>query len=181
MLIIGLIGSLSSGKHLVADILHKQYDFVILEYKDFKKQKDDAAKECLSKAKETWPKNVVIIGIDSSDALTEMSDNPQFFPVAIAGPLLLRFHRQKHSRINSLEKFVQVNDHLQYGIKPNEENIEKISPLNKCMDVCELKLINDTNDQKNLEKQLADLLSIESKDQQLTTTKLLCPNWDQYF
>ena len=67
MLIIGLIGSLSSGKHIIADILHKQYDFIILEYKDFKKKKDDIVKECLSKAKETWPKNVVIIGIDSLD------------------------------------------------------------------------------------------------------------------
>ena len=53
MLIIGLIGSLSSGKHLIANILHNQYNFIVLEYKDFKKKKDDAAKECLSKAKKT--------------------------------------------------------------------------------------------------------------------------------
>jgi len=95
MLIIGLIGSLSRGKHLIADILHKQYDFVILEYKDFKKKKDDVTKECLSKAEKTWPKNVTIIGINSLKVMNEMNDNPQFFPVAIEGPLILRFQRQK--------------------------------------------------------------------------------------
>jgi len=103
-----IIGSLSSSKHLIADILHKQHDFVILEYKDFKK-KDNVAKECLSQAKKTWPKTVVIIGIDS------------------------------------LEKFVQLDDYLQFGVKPSEQDFEKIlenlhldseemSPLNKCMD-----------------------------------------------
>ncbi|CAF3572204.1 unnamed protein product [Rotaria sordida] len=192
MLIIGLIGSLSSGKHLIADILHKQYDFVILEYKDFKKKKDHAAEECLSKAKETWPKNVVILGINSLKAMIEIHDNPQFFPIAIEGPLIIRFQRQKHAIINSLEKFVQLDDYLMFGINPNEQCIDKIlenlqldskdiSPLHKCMDICHLRLINDTNDRMNLEKKLADLLSINSKDQQLTTTKLLCPSWDQYF
>ncbi|CAF3411681.1 unnamed protein product [Rotaria sp. Silwood1] len=193
MLIIGLIGSLSSGKHLIADILHEQYDFVILEYKDFKKKKDHTAKECLSKAKETWPKNVVIVCIDSLKAMTEIRDNPQFFPIAIEGPLILRFQRQKHPIIHSLEMFVQLDDYLMFGLSSNEQYIENmlenlhldskdISPLNKCMDSCDLRLINDTNDRRNLEKKLADLLSVNSKDQQSTTTiKLLCPNWDQYF
>lgn len=184
MLIIGLIGSLSSGKHLIADILHKQYDFIILEYKDFKSKKDHAAEECLSATKKTWPKNVVIIGIDSLDALIEMKDNSQFFPIAIEGPLLLRYQRQKDTKINSLEKFIQFDDYLQYGIKFNEENLQiddNLSPLNKCMDICELRLVNDTNNKKNLEKKLVDLLTTDSKDQQLTTRKLLCPNWDQYF
>jgi dCMP deaminase len=158
MLIIGLIGPLSSGKHLIADILHNQYNFIVLEYKDFKKKKDDAAKECLSKAKKTWPKNVVIIGIDSLKAITEMRDNPQFSPIAIEGPVLVRFQRQKHSIINSLEQFIQIDDYLQFGVKPNDQNIgkileslhlnnEDISPLNKCIDTCDLRLINDTNDQ----------------------------------
>jgi len=124
--------------------------------------------------------------------MIEINDNPEFFPIAIEGPLILRFQRQKHAIINSLEKFVQLDDYLQFGIKPSEQDFDKIlenlhldseeiSPLNKCMDACNLRLINDTNDRTNLEKKLAELLSIDSKDQQLTTTKLLCPNWDQYF
>ena len=124
--------------------------------------------------------------------MIEMRDNPQFFPIAIEGPVLVRFQRQKYSIINSLEQFIQIDDYLQFGVKPNEQNIgkilenlhldnEDISPLNKCIDTCDLRLINDTNDQTKLEKQLAELLSVDSKDQQLTTKKLLCPNWDQYF
>jgi hypothetical protein len=192
MLIIGLIGSLSSGKHLVADILHKQHHFIILKYKDFKKNKADAAKKCLFKAKETWPKNVVIIGIDSLNSMIEMRDNPQCFFIALEGPLLLRYQRRTHSIINSLEKFVQLDDYLQFGIKSDEHSMEKmlqslhvdneeISPLNKCMDACDLRLINDMNNRDVLEKRLAELLSVKSEDQQLTTTKILCPNWDQYF
>lgn len=192
MIIIGLIGSLSSGKYFIADILHKQYDFVILQYKNFKNKKNDAAKECLSKAKETWPKNLVIVGIDSWKAMAEMRDNPQFFSIAVEGPLALRFQHRKHSIIDSLEKFVQVDDYLQFGVKPNDPNFEKIlenlhlndkdiSPLNECMAACDLRLMNNTNDRTDIEKVLADLISIDSKDEQLTTTQLLCPNWDQYF
>ena len=121
-----------------------------------------------------------------------MSDNPQFFPIAIEGPLNVRYQREKYPILNSLEKFVQIDDYLQYGIKSNEQNFkqilenlhldnEKISPLNKCMNACNLRLINDTNNRNNLEKKLKELLSINSNDQQLTTTKLLCSNWDQYF
>jgi len=79
--------------------------------------------------------------------MIEINDNPQFFPIAIEGPLILRFQRQKHAIINSLEKLVQLDDYLQFGVKPNEQDFEKIlenlhlnseeiSPLNKCMDAC---------------------------------------------
>ncbi len=58
---------------------------------------------------------------------------------------------------------MQLDDYLQFGITANAERIEQIlesldmnsdeiSPLNKCMDTCDLRLINDTNDRINLEK-----------------------------
>ncbi|UJR20683.1 hypothetical protein I4U23_023804 [Adineta vaga] len=192
MLIIGLIGPVASGKHVVAEILHKNYDFVMIEYKDFKKKKHDATKECLEEAKNTWPKNVVIVGIDSFESMTKMRDNPQFFGIAVDGPLLVRFQRHKYALLDTLEKFVQLDDFLQFGVKPNESNLdemltnlhmdsEDLSPLNKCMDNCELRLIIDKNDRTELERKLAELLSVDSTDQHLTTTQLLCPNWDIYF
>ncbi|CAF0973770.1 unnamed protein product [Adineta ricciae] len=192
MLIIGLIGSLASGKHLIADILHKKHGFSALEYKDFKSQKQDAAKECLEKVKETWPKNIVVIGIDSLKTLTKMRDNPQFFGIVVEGPVILRFQRRKHEILDSLEKFVQLDDFLQFGVKSHDSDFEKLlarlhledgdlSPLNKCMDSCDLRLIINTNDQADLESKIEKLLAVESKAQQLTTTHLLCPNWDDYF
>lgn len=180
MLIIGLIGPLASGKHLIADILHKQYDFITLEYQDFHEKKDQAAKECLTTAKKTWPKNVVIIGIDSLPVMIELTDNPQFFPIAVEGPVLLRWQRRKHRSIDSLEKFVQMDDYLQFSVRSDEQNSNQ-SPLIQCMERCEFRILNDTNNRKDLEDKLRQLLFIDEKDQQLTTTQLLCPNWDQYF
>ena len=189
MLIIGLIGPLASGKHLIADILCKQYGFISLEYQDFQEQKDQAAKKCLFTAKKTWPKNVVIIGIDSLSTMIELTDNPQFFPVAVQGPVLLRWQRRKHRQsIDSLEKFIQIDDDLQFGVQSSTDDSNQIlkktssrSPLIQCMERCEFRIINDTNTRKDLEDKLGQLLAIDGKDQQLTTTQLLCPNWDQYF
>ena len=192
MLIIGLIGSLASGKHLIADILHRKHGFIALEYKDFKSQKQDAAKECLEKVKETWPKNIVVIGIDSLKTLTKMRDNPQFFGIGVEGPVILRFQRRKHAILDSLEKFVQLDDFLQFGVKSHDSDFEELlarlhlededlSPLSKCMDSCDMRLIINSNDQADLESKIEKLLAVESKAQQLTTTDLLCPNWDVYF
>jgi hypothetical protein len=72
------------------------------------------------------------------NVMIEINDNPQFFFYCCRRTIDIAI-------INSLEKFVQLDDYLQFGVKPSEQDFEKIlenlhldseeiSPLNKCID-----------------------------------------------
>ena len=172
MLIVGLIGSLASGKTLLANIFHQRYEFVVLKFADFHADGDEtAAKKCLAKAGETVPKSVVVIGIDSFESLDEFRDNPQFFGIAVEGPVTLRYRRGKYSSVHSFEEFVQRDDSIQFGA----------SPLVRCLDMCDFRLLNDTSDRKDLEEKVDRLFASSKTNDDLTTTKLLCSDWDEYF
>ena len=176
MLIIGLIGSLATGKHCVAEILKRRYDFIVLHFKDFSTDSDEtSAKKCLNKTRETWPKNVVVIGIDSFELFDEFRDNPQFFAIGIDGPVTIRYERQKSSSIRSFEEFVRRDDSILFG------NENGKSPLIRCLDLCDFRLINDTSNPTDLDEKLSKLFVSSKSLDDLTTTKLLCPNWDDYF
>lgn len=176
MLIIGLIGSLASGKHCVAEILKRRYDFIVLHLKDFSTDSNEtSAKKCLSKTREIWPKNVVLIGIDSFQSFDEFRDNPQFFAIGIDGPVTIRYERQKSSSFRSFEEFVRLDDSILFA------NENGKSPLIRCLDLCDFRLINDTSTLKDLDEKLSNLFLSSNSIDNLTTTKLLCPNWDDYF
>ncbi len=165
-MIIGLTGTIASGKDALADVL-KNHDFVYFSLSDEVREEAklkgiELTRENLQKLgnamrKEHGPsvfakrvamkiidthKNYVLNGIRIVEEIKEFKKWPDFFLISVDAPSKIRFERllkrNRESDPKTYEAFIKV-DEADRGLI-NTGNPQEVE---KCMQIADLKMIND--------------------------------------
>lgn len=177
-MLIGVSGTLSSGKTEVAKYLVEQgfkligieadapsatpsatLDLEFYNYSTFDELLDDVTAN--------WRSNYVYIPIDDLDILQKLQKRPFFLHVSIDAPVNLRYTRSCLKRgddVVSIKEFVERSDELLF----NPQN-----PLIQINNLADVKIINTSESLVSLRAKLAEL--------DLTNLERLRPTWDAYF
>jgi dCMP deaminase len=196
-MIIGLTGSISSGKGAVAEFL-KSKDMIYLSLSDevreeAKNRKIEItrenlqnlgnamrekegngvlAKRVIKKIKSQKYSNVIIDGIRNPDEITELKKLSKFFLVAVDAPQEIRFKRlvsrNRESDPKTWQDFIKI-DNRDLGINEKSSGQQ----VGKCIQMADVKIINNKT-VEDLNNDVAMLLKELQK-------KLPRPSWDEYF
>jgi len=197
LMIIGLTGTISSGKGAVADFL-KNKDYVYLSLSDevreeARNRKIEVTRENLqnlgNELREKYGKgvlaarvikkiasqrytNAIVDGIRNPEEVKELRKLPRFFLIAVDAPRELRFKRivsrNRESDPKTFEEFLKV-DKRDLG----ENERESGQQVAKCMEMADFKVVNDKDISQLNEKSDSLLKDIERK--------IPRPSWDEYF
>lgn len=195
-MIIGLTGTLSSGKGIVAEFLKKK-GFVYLslsnELREIAKEKKieltrenlqnlgnqlreeqgtgilaELAREKIKNQKYT---KAIIDGIRNPAEIIELRKIKNFFLISVDAPLGIRFNRiVERSRESDPKTW---DDFLKVDARDQREENEKGQQVRKCMEQANFKLINDGSF-VNTENKVVDLY-------EEILSKIPRPSWDEYF
>ena len=176
-MIIGLTGTIASGKSTIADIL-KERGFEHHTYSDIlrleaKKRKIDPTRENLQKLGNQFKKdsknlgilsrliienaktnNLIADGIRTIDEIKELKKYPDSYVIGINASQELRYRRLASRKRSgdplTFEEFKKIDDHENKGITEGQE-------INKCLKNVDF-LINNNTSLEDLKKQLKDIL-----------------------
>jgi dephospho-CoA kinase len=176
-MIIGLTGTIASGKSTVAEILknkgfehHTYSDILRLEAKkrgiyatrqnlqelgnQFKKESDNLG--ILSKLliKNSTSKNIIADGIRTVDEIKELKKHKEAYVIAVDAPQEIRFERlEKRNREGDPKTFTdfkKLDDHENIGITQGQE-------IARCIENADFKIVNDSTE-KELHKEIESIL-----------------------
>lgn len=177
-MLIALIGSLCSGKHLIAEHLQKEYGFQKLvldnEATDMQNLSLDeksplrflSASELLLFVTKRWTNKYVTLDLTHLHTLDEFRKRPFFLLVAVDAPISLRWNRYRSSRptgVQNLDAFVQQSDDILYG----KEALSAIIPT------ADLHISNHYHSANELYEYIGSI--------NITSGDRLRPSWDTYF
>jgi len=196
-MIIGLTGTISSGKGAVADFF-KAKDMVYLSLSDEvreearnrkieltrenlqnlgneMRQKEGnsiLAKRVIKKIKSQKYINAVVDGIRNPEEVLELKKLPRFFLIAVDAPREMRFKRiaarNRESDPKTWEEFLRIDER---DLGKNEEASGQ--QVKKCIEMADFNIINDSSIDKLNEKTNSLLKEIE--------IRIPRPSWDEYF
>ncbi|RCH77567.1 Deoxycytidine monophosphate (dCMP) deaminase, partial [Rhizopus stolonifer] len=187
---IGITGSLSSGKHTVAQYLVERHQFqylTLVEHAD-RLGRDplyDHAKQFITVndmqqyVTEHWQDNFVTCDVDSRD-LWALKKRPFFLLVSVEAPITLRYERTnqrltlKQQANISLESFLAQDDQSIFNISAEDKDeIVSATPLLNIMVSSDLTIANVYRDTYSLFE------ALDRRD--LINKERLRPTWDTYF
>lgn len=176
-MIIGLTGTIASGKSTVADIL-KEKGFEHHTYSDIlrieaKKRNIEPTRENLQKLGNQFKdesKNLGILskliienaksdkiiadGIRTLDEINELKKYPDAYIIGVDAPLKIRYQRLKERRRSgdplTFEKFRKVDDHENKGLTPGQD-------INNCIKKSDFVVINNCS-LKDLKNKIDSIL-----------------------
>lgn len=189
-MIIGLTGTLASGKGTIADFLKKRgyvyfscSDIIREELEKIGKEEDitslvslgnqirtqygkgELAKRIINKIIENKIENAVVDSIRHPDEVKELKKLKNFILVVVDAPIGLRYERIKFRQRKgddiTFEQFKTEEEKQMKGINENSQD------LGECMRLADYRLINDG--------------TIERLKEELESILKLRPNWDDYF
>lgn len=196
-MIIGLTGTISSGKGVVAEFL-KSKDMVYLSLSDEVREearnrkieltrenlqnlgnemreregKGVLAKRVIKKIKSQKYSKAVVDGIRNPEEVNELRKLSKFFLVAVDAPREIRFKRMasrnRESDPKTWEEFLKI-DNRDFG----QNEAASGQQVGKCMEMADFKIVNDLTIDKFNEKVNGLIKEIERK--------IPRPSWDEYF
>ncbi len=179
-MIIGLTGTIASGKSTVADIL-KEKGFEHHTYSDILRQ--EAKKRDIEPTRENLQKlgnkfkeesknmgilsrliiensrseNIIADGIRTIDEIKELKEHPDAYVIGIDASQEIRYKRLEERKRSgdplSFEQFKKIDDHENKGLTPGQE-------INKCLKECDFLIVNEDSIEdlnKKLEKILVEI------------------------
>ncbi|KAG7890993.1 hypothetical protein KL925_002020 [Ogataea polymorpha] len=171
-MLIGITGTLYSGKSEVAAFLVSEYGFKYITvdgspaevnlqvFKSF-----DTESELIDFVTKNWYDNFLLTCITSNKFLQALLKRPFFLHVAIDASLINRFKRLEKTNANiTLEQFALRSDEYRFG-----NNGEMLQIL----DQSEIRIINDGHTVQEFHDRLRSL--------NLLNQERLRPSWDAYF
>jgi dCMP deaminase len=184
--ILGLTGTLCSGKSSIAEYLQICYGFQIVnldskalypelsskpyvEDSDEVTYREEAARCVLHSLEENMQTNYVVFPITLARELEVFRQSTSFMLIGVDGPVAKRFehYKKKYSKAKtSVQDFCKLDDKVNYGLENYPSNVYE------CVYIADKVLLN-CSEQEDLHAQLRalDVLNPEH----------LRPNWDTYF
>ncbi|OWB72711.1 hypothetical protein B5S31_g2431 [[Candida] boidinii] len=173
-MLVGISGSLCSGKTEVVSFLIKKHGFKVIGVKEgniidenvILDHEFDNNADLIDFVTKNWLNNYVIRDISTLNILDSVSKRPFFLHIVIDSPALVRYQRylSKHNEGTILEKFIEMSDLKKYS---TEFQIQNNISQN------EIKIINN---EKTIDGFYKLLESIN-----ITDETRLRPTWDSYF